>query len=105
MEMLKLKIPSSNTSLTKEVLIEYMNFLMENYPKINADVDVGPQIPKSSIKKSMADDMAAEALGIEEEDLLRYLKSKGPAIMQEADLFGLVQQFQGMVQAEAMQEM
>ena len=34
MEMLKMRVPSENKDLTKEVIIEYMKFLIETYPTI-----------------------------------------------------------------------
>lgn len=105
LEMLKLKVPSKNANITKEVLMEYQQYLIDTYPGLAVDSSVTTSLPKSAIKKTMADDMAAEAFGIEEEDMLRYLKSRGPAIMQEQDLFVLIQQFQGIIQQEAMQDM
>lgn len=80
MEMLKTSV-SSTTEISRDVLVEYLNFCVETYPTLTAQ-KVG-EVPSGLIKKAMLDDIAFETYGIEEEDILKYMQSQGMAAMQD----------------------
>ena len=102
MEMLKAAVESNN-DVTRDLIVEYLNFCIEQYPNIEAE-KVG-EIPAGLIKKSLLDDLAFETYGIEEEDILKYMQKQGIAAMQDQELFGLLQTFQTNLQNDMMSEM
>lgn len=100
MEMLKSEVPSAFTP-SREAVIEFLKFSMEQWDNVTAgDAPVG--IPKGLLKKSILDDLCAESLGIEEENLLMFVKGLGPQLMQDQELMMLLQGLQMKIQQEMM---
>jgi hypothetical protein len=103
MEMLKARVPSSSAVVDRQKLIEYFKYLVEQLPQLK--IEKKGDIPVQMVKKTMLDDMAFDAFGIEEEDVLKYIKSQGPAAMGDAELFGLLQSYQTLLQQDLAKEM